>query len=581
MAEDRKRATKLRCAIYTRKSSEEGLEQEFNSLQAQREACEAFIASQKNEGWQALPACFDDGGWSGGTLDRPALQRLLADIRASKVDVVLVYKIDRLTRSLFDFAKIVEVFDAHSVSFVSVTQAFNTTTSMGRLTLNVLLSFAQFEREVTGERIRDKIAASKRKGMWMGGFTPLGYDVKDRKLLINKDEADNVRHIFRRYLELGSVYKLKAELDGKGITSKRRISATGKSCGGRAIAAGALYQMLQNPIYSGRIGHKGQIYEGEHESIIEPELWESVQQSLAAKRNQRRNGGGAREPSLLAGLIIDAEGKRLTPSHAVKRGKRYRYYVSHSLITDPWAGSAATAWRLPAVELERLVLNQIRDLLSDQNRIWTLLSSAKLSNHSALSALRQASKLAHDLAQTDSRAILLSLIRKVVVHDDRVETEISVTALINQLFQGRAAGPGEHGDGSPDTSKSTVVLASTCRPVRRGIEMRLVIEDQYGSHEYRPDPTLIAAVVKAHIWWGEICAGRVRTIKEIAVWENSDDRYVARVLKLAFLAPGITAAILEGRQPPDLTADTLIKMSDLPCSWPLQRQRLGYAGRAD
>jgi site-specific DNA recombinase len=262
-----------------------------------------------------LTTAYDDGGWSGGTLGRPALRQLLADIRASKVDVVVVYKIDRLTRSLLDFAKIVEVFDAHDVSFVSVTQAFNTTTSMGRLTLNVLLSFAQFEREVTGERIRDKIAASKKKGMWMGGFVPLGYDAKDRKLIITKDEAQSVRFIFHRYLELGSVYRLKAELDARGVTSKRRIGANGRTSGGRPIAAGALYQMLQNPIYSGRIGHKGQFHDGEHEAIIARDLWETVQRSLAAKRRQRRNGASAKEPSLLAGLIVDAEGKRFTPSH--------------------------------------------------------------------------------------------------------------------------------------------------------------------------------------------------------------------------------------------------------------------------
>ena len=366
MADGSKRVLKLRGAIYTRKSSEEGLEQEFNSLQAQREACEAFITSQKGEGWQALPAHYDDGGWSGGTLDRPALERLLADIRASKVDVVVVYKIDRLTRSLLDFAKIVEVFDAHGVSFVSVTQAFNTSTSMGRLTLNVLLSFAQFEREVTGERIRDKIAASKQKGMWMGGFAPLGYDVRDRMLVINKDEAGSVRFIFRRYLELGSVYKLKAELDAKRITSKLRPNANGKARGGRPITAGALYHLLQNPIYCGRIAHKGQSYEGVHEGIIEHELWQAVQRSLEGSSQKRRNGASAKEPSLLAGLIVDADGKRLTPSHAVKGGKRYRYYVSRSLITDP-GRTSEPSWRLPAIELERLVVKQIGAFLSDQN----------------------------------------------------------------------------------------------------------------------------------------------------------------------------------------------------------------------
>ena len=263
---------------------------------------------------------------------------------------------------------------------------------MGRLTLNVLLSFAQFEREVTGERIRDKIAASKKKGMWMGGFVPLGYDAKDRKLIINKDEAESVRFIFRRYLELGSVYRLKVELDARGVTGKRRISANGRSSGGRHLAAGALYQMLQNPIYCGRIGHKGQIHDGEHDAIIKPELWEAVQQSLAANRRQRRSGTNAREPSLLAGLIVDADGRRLTPTHAVKQGKRYRYYVSRSLIADSGQGSNTTAYRLPAAELERLVLKQIGDLLRDQNRIWALSSEGKLPHHAKVSMWQRASK---------------------------------------------------------------------------------------------------------------------------------------------------------------------------------------------
>ena len=257
-------ARKMRCAIYTRKSSEEGLEQAFNSLDAQREACAAFILSQKHEGWAVLPTLYDDGGFSGGTMDRPALQRLLGDIRAGKVDVVVVYKIDRLTRSLFDFAKIVEAFDARGVSFVSITQQFNTTTSMGRLTLNVLLSFAQFEREVAGERIRDKIAASKKKGMWMGGLPSLGYDVQNRKLVVNEEEARTVVHIFRRYVELRSVRALQAELDAAGIRSKRRILADGTPFGGQKLSRGALYLMLQNRIYRGEITHKGNAYPGEH-----------------------------------------------------------------------------------------------------------------------------------------------------------------------------------------------------------------------------------------------------------------------------------------------------------------------------
>jgi DNA invertase Pin-like site-specific DNA recombinase len=281
---------KVRCAIYTRKSTEEGLEQDFNSLDAQREACAAFITSQKHEGWVALPSHYDDGGYSGGTLDRPALQRLLNDIRGSKVDAVVVYKIDRLTRSLLDFAKIVEVFDAHNVSFVSITQAFNTATSMGRLTLNVLLSFAQFEREVTGERIRDKIAASKKKGMWMGGYPPLGYDVRDRKLAVNEAEADTVRSIFRCYRELGSVRLLKERLDAEGIVSKRRTAADGRPYGGRPFARGALYHMLQNRIYRGEIVHKHRAYPGQHPPIIDEDLWQEVQKTLAANRVDRGAG---------------------------------------------------------------------------------------------------------------------------------------------------------------------------------------------------------------------------------------------------------------------------------------------------
>src|ERR1700704_6633531 len=292
-AKGMRRSGAIRCAIYTRKSSEEGLEQEFNSLQAQREACEAFIKSQRHEGWVCLPDGYDDGGLSGATMERPALQQLLAEIQAGRVDIVVVYKVDRLTRSLADFAKIVEILDAKRASFVSVTQQFNTTTSMGRLTLNVLLSFAQFEREVTGERIRDKIAASKKKGMWMGGMPPLGYQVRDHKLVIVPGEADTVRHIFRRYLALGSVRLLRDELQVQGVVSKEWTSTSGRSWGGNPIARGALYLMLQNRIYHGEIVHKDKHYLGEHKAIIEPQLWDAVQVRLAANAVERSSGGRA------------------------------------------------------------------------------------------------------------------------------------------------------------------------------------------------------------------------------------------------------------------------------------------------
>jgi len=307
-ASSTRRSASVRCAVYTRKSSEEGLQQEFNSLQAQREACEAFINSQRHEGWVCLRTGYDDGGFSGATMDRPALQRLLTDITAGRVDIVVVYKIDRLTRSLADFAKIVEILDARSASFVSVTQQFNTTTSMGRLTLNVLLSFAQFEREVIGDRIRDKIAASKKKGMWMGGVPPLGYRAQDRKLVIIDSEAEPVRSIFHRYAELGSVRLLKAELEARGINSKSWTSAAGRVIGGKPFSRGALYLILRNRIYRGEIVHKGQSHPGEHPPIIDQPLWDAVQAELAGNSGGRNGGTGTREPSLLAEMLFDRDG---------------------------------------------------------------------------------------------------------------------------------------------------------------------------------------------------------------------------------------------------------------------------------
>ncbi|WP_298016773.1 recombinase family protein [uncultured Parasphingopyxis sp.] len=318
----------LRCAIYTRKSTEDGLEQDFNGLHAQREACEAYIASQRHEGWALHPELYDDGGFSGGNMERPGLVQLLADIRAGKIHVVVVYKVDRLMRSLADFAKIVEIMDGAGASFVSVTQSFNTTTSMGRLTLNVLLSFAQFEREVTGERIRDKIAASKKKGMWMGGTVPFGYRVADRKLHIEPDEAVTVRHIFARYLELGSVPVLADELKDAGVRTRRRISRNGNPYGGAILGRGALYAMLQNRIYAGDIVHKGKAWPGQHQAIIDDDLFAKVQDRLARNRVARKHGHHASAPSLLTGLVYDGLCRRMSPDHACKGKRRYRYYRS-------------------------------------------------------------------------------------------------------------------------------------------------------------------------------------------------------------------------------------------------------------
>src|SRR5246500_4721179 len=326
--------SRKRCAIYTRKSSEEGLEQEFNSLQAQSEACEAYIRSQRHEGWILARTRYDDGGFSGGNMERPALQRLLADMGEGRIDTIVVYKVDRLTRSLADFARLVEIFDAQGVSFVSVTQQFNTTSSMGRLTLNVLLSFAQFEGEVTGERIRDKIAASKKKGMWMGGNVPLGYDANERTLVINPAEAETVRRIFALYHDLGRVRRVKEEADHLGLRTKCITAVNGTERGGKPFSRGHIYGLLSNPIYTGRIAHKGQLYPGQHPALIDDETWAAVRDQLAANAHDHRRKTHATEPSLLAGLLTDAHGERLIPSHAVKKGRRYRYYVSTALITE-------------------------------------------------------------------------------------------------------------------------------------------------------------------------------------------------------------------------------------------------------
>jgi site-specific DNA recombinase len=342
---------KLRCALYTRKSTEEGLEMEFNSLDAQREACEAYVASQKAEGWVLTRDHYDDGGFSGATLERPALQRLIADIEAGNIDIVVVYKIDRLSRSLMDFAKLVEVFDRNSVTFVSVTQSFNTTTSMGRLTLNILLSFAQFEREVIGERIRDKFAASRKKGMWMGGWAPLGYDVRDRKLVINKAEAAAVRMIFKRFVGVGSATALTRMLITEGVTTKH----------GKPIGKGALYKLLNNRIYVGEAVHKGTAYPGEHEAIVDRKLWDRVHKILGQSPRKRAAQTRAQTPALLKGLIFGPTGKAMTPTHTRRNGRLYRYYVSMDVLKD--GATSCPVRRLPAGDIEAAVVGQLRVLL--------------------------------------------------------------------------------------------------------------------------------------------------------------------------------------------------------------------------
>jgi site-specific DNA recombinase len=427
----------VRCAIYSRKSSEEGLEQEFNSLQAQREACEAFIVSQRHEGWVGLRVGYDDGGFSGATMDRPALQRLLAEIAAGRVDIVVVYKIDRLTRSLTDFAKIVEILDARGASFVSVTQQFNTTTSMGRLTLNILLSFAQFEREVIGERIRDKIAASKKKRMWMGGVPPLGYRVQDRKLGIVDGEAEIVRSIFRHYAELGSVRLLRDALEARGVKSKSWTSAAGRLIGGKPFSRGALYLMLQNRLYRGEIVHKGLSHPGEHTPIIDQPMWDTVQEQLAANTAARNSGIRTRQPSLLAGKLFDDDGNRMTPSHAVKQGTRYRYYVSHRLITKDQTERSAGR-RIPAREIEPLVTGRVRQWLLDSGSIYQATPLSDPSTQRRLIArAAEIGKTWPELPATRQRTFLSALIERIEAGANQIDIHFRPTRLAALLVSQR------------------------------------------------------------------------------------------------------------------------------------------------
>ena len=566
------RRHKLRCAVYTRKSSEEGLEQEFNSLHAQREACEAFITSQRHEGWACLPQAYDDGGVSGGTLDRPALQLLLDDIRAGKIDVIVTYKIDRLTRSLADFAKLTEIFDARGVSFVSVTQQFNTTTSMGRLTLNVLLSFAQFEREVAGERIRDKIAASKQKGMWMGGMPPLGYAVREHKLVIVPGEADTVRHIFRRYRVLGSVRLLRDELQLQGVVSKRWTSGSGRSWGGKPIARGALYLMLQNRINCGDIVHKDKHYPGEHQAIVEPELWDGVQARLAANAVERSTGERAKNPSLLAGLLFDADGNRMTPTHAVKKGRRYRYYVSHPLITQARAGSP-DGLRVPAPEIEQLVAKRMCQFLSEPDSILEIAEQQALAPAMQQRLIDRAAEIAgswSSLPPTQIRALFTMLIRHIEVRPERVEVQLRPARLPTIL--GIASAITE----SSDKADADLLILSVAAQLRRtGKEMTLRIErrDEFPA---RPNPSLIKLIVRAHLFEAKLLQSDGGKFAELARREKLNRPYFARILRLTYLAPDITDAILDGRQPLNLSAAVLLNHPSLPLSWPEQRKALGF-----
>ncbi len=528
------------CAIYTRKSSEEGLEQDFNSLDAQREACEAFIVSQKALGWVASKAIYDDGGFSGGSTDRPALQRLLADISLGKVKVVVVYKVDRLTRSLADFAKIVELFDSQGVSFVSVTQQFNTTSSMGRLTLNVLLSFAQFEREVTGERIRDKIAASKKKGMWMGGTTPMGYLPFERTLVIDEPQAARVRQIFQWYLELGCVRKLALALKDKGWLTPPRDNPV--LCGEKPLGRGHLYRILRNPVYIGQIVHKDQIYPGNHPPIVDESLWQQVQERLENNRQGHKTRTTTQSRYLLTGLVFDTDGNRFTGSHSKKQGTRsYRYYVQQ---VD------ASPMRIPSTDLEQTVLLALTGYLDDGP---TLL--ADLPDHPMpTQLLADARDISTRLSEGDANT-LRELLQQVTVAADELILELTLTPL-----------------GSENHKKRLTVPAKL---QRSGLAMRLVVRGSQGNAG-KPDPKLIRLITRSHDWAMRLISGRAKSVREIAEAEEVTATYVTRLAHIGFLAPDLMQAIVRGEQPPTLTAHSLANLGTLPLDWNEQRRVLGF-----
>jgi DNA invertase Pin-like site-specific DNA recombinase len=549
---------KVRCAIYTRKSTEEGLEQEFNSLDAQYEACAAYILSQRHEGWAEIKERYDDGGFSGGSMERPALKRLMADMALGKVDVIVVYKVDRLTRSLADFAKIVEILDGRGASFVSVTQAFNTTTSMGRLTLNVLLSFAQFEREVTGERIRDKIAASKKKGMWMGGPVPLGYRVEDRSLVIDPDGSRTVRHIFERYLALGSGAALLEELQDEGYRTPIHVRSDGEGLrGGVPFSRGMLFHILGNPIYIGKVVHHDDVHDGQHEGIIGQELWDAVQTRIEANKVNQADRSRAAHFSPLAGLLIDSHGRRMSPSHAIKKGVRYRYYITHA---SERRSDGPAALRIPARDIEQAVIHRIIHMLQDGSAIRSLLPTT-VSAQQLADALMASRSAAGKLDTSDGRrTILIRLIVTIQMADEQLVIRLDQQGLEHVLKHAVIDDP------------DRLILYTAATKMRAGKATKLVIGDAPTVNQ-GPDADLIQLMMEAQEARGAALANPTITIKDLARQREQCRHRLAKLVRLSWLSPRIVSLIMTGSQPPSITVPGLLA-AELPASWAMQEAML-------
>jgi site-specific DNA recombinase len=554
---------RIRCAIYTRKSSEEGLDQSFNSLDAQREACEAFIRSQKHEGWTLVTAKYDDGGFSGGNIDRPALKTLMADIAEGKVNTVVVYKVDRLTRSLADFAKIIEQFDSKGVNFVSVTQQFNTTTSMGRLTLNVLLSFAQFEREVTGERIRDKIAASKAKGMWMGGRVPLGYDLRNRKLYINVREAEQVREIFSQYLRMRTVPGLMSHLIKTGVRTKVRVSPGGKKMGGQYWSRGALYQLFRNHIYVGEIEHKGSIYPGEHDGIIDREIWNQVQALLDENRQGNKGSPRAASRCMLTGLLFSESGVRYIPTNTQKGGRRYHYYTSQALIRGE--NKDDQVGRLPAPTVEAAVAERILQFLQSPTEILEAVKrrdTPDVNYDKILKLALQRASVWPRMPRSEQADLIRTMLHRVVVRDGSIELQLDAEAVAAALLDKNMT------DATCNQNVQTFSLNASFRHVAQGKALKLVIGNGLGQSS--PSREAIArAIARARSWYELFVEGRVSGLPGICRQHRLTHRYVKNIFPLAFLGPESLESLLNNRDGELRTLDSLI--GKVPMRWDEQR----------